>query len=88
MNEFFFVSRPFFLLLCQIYVLHTTESKNFKKNSRKNSNLGIFYQMRADQFTVTGTGLPVIPTDNQFSSSMISKFKFVVVFDRFYWVSR
>jgi hypothetical protein len=51
-------------LSCQIYVLHTSEIKNINKKSRKNLNLGSFFdQLRANRFTIFSTGLPVIPTD-------------------------
>jgi hypothetical protein len=67
MDEFF-VWWSFLLLSCQIYVLHTSKSKNVNKKSRKNFNLGPFFdQLRVGRFTISGTGLPVILTGNQFS---------------------
>jgi hypothetical protein len=70
-KQVFFVSWAFSLLSCQIYVLHTNESKNVKK-SRKNCNLNHFLSITCG------------PPGNRFSTSTISNFKFVNVFDQFY----
>jgi hypothetical protein len=49
---------PFLLLSCQIYVMHTTESKNFKKKSRKISIYALFL------INCAPTGLPLPFTKN------------------------
>jgi hypothetical protein len=79
----FFVCQPFLLLPCQIYVLHTTKSKNVKKKNQKNFNLCPFLINCAPANLPLQVPVPIIPTSNRFSSSKILKFKFVVVFDRF-----